>query len=114
MLNLCAFGRRCKRKDCFYDHPDGRDIDKDPTKGVCKWGAKCKRADCLYDHPEGREPVSGPDLRICFFCQSAGHIAGDCPSNPESWAYDPNREREKQLAATPANGAAPAASPLPA
>eukprot|EP00435_Cladocopium_sp_Y103_P074954 s32_g52.t1 len=35
-LNPCAFGRRCKRQGCFYDHPDGRLIDDDPTKGMCK------------------------------------------------------------------------------
>lgn len=119
MLNLCAFGRRCKRADCFYDHPEGRELDNDPTKGNCRWGKRCKRADCLYMHPEGREPVSGPDLRICFHCHSAGHIASDCPANSDSWAFDANRESEKALAdssapPTAADAAALSASAPPA
>lgn len=86
--NPCAFGRRCKRKGCFYDHPEGRIIDDNPEKGMCKFGIRCSRPDCLYDHPEGRAPLSGPDPRICFFCHDPGHIAGDCPRNPESWAFN--------------------------
>mmetsp|Transcript_86502 Transcript_86502/g.253188 ORF Transcript_86502/g.253188 Transcript_86502/m.253188 type:complete len:383 (+) Transcript_86502:99-1247(+) len=92
-LNPCAFGRRCKRKGCFYDHPEGRVIDDDPTKGMCKYGARCSRPDCLYDHPEGRTPLSGPDPRICYFCHDPGHIASDCPRNPESWNYSRQVER---------------------
>lgn len=88
-LNPCAFGTRCKRKGCFYDHPEGRLIDLDPTKGMCKFGARCTRPDCLYDHPPERAPVAGADSRICFFCHGSGHIAGDCPANPESWNYKP-------------------------
>lgn len=88
--NPCAFGRRCKRKGCFYDHPEGRIIDDNPEKGMCKFGIRCSRPDCLYDHPEGRAPLSGPDPRICYFCHDPGHIATDCPRNPESWNY--NRE----------------------
>uniref|UniRef100_A0A7S1A4Z8 CCHC-type domain-containing protein n=1 Tax=Noctiluca scintillans TaxID=2966 RepID=A0A7S1A4Z8_NOCSC len=120
-LNLCAFGRRCKRKNCFYDHPDGREIDDDPSKGACKFGKKCRNPDCLYDHPEGRDPVAGTDLRVCYFCHDAGHLATDCPQNPESWAYSVDRERERRLAnsETPAltNGPVPvvlgATSPAP-
>lgn len=93
-LNPCAFGRRCKRKGCFYDHPEGRVIDDDPMKGMCKFGARCSRPDCLYDHPEGRAPVAG-DARICYFCHDSGHIATDCPRNPESWNF--NREAERRL-----------------
>eukprot|EP00439_Symbiodinium_sp_Y106_P023602 s253_g2.t2 len=48
-LNPCAFGRRCKRQGCFYDHPEGRLIDDDPTKGMCKFGIHCvvEEADCV-------------------------------------------------------------------
>lgn len=97
-LNPCAFGRRCKRKGCFYDHPEGRVIDDDPTKGMCKFGIRCSRPDCLYDHPEGRTPLTGPDPRICYFCHDTGHIAGDCPRNPESWNYNREAERERRSA----------------
>merc|ERR1719277_1310436 len=93
--NPCAFGRRCKRKGCFYDHPEGRIIDDNPEKGMCKFGTRCSRPDCLYDHPEGRTPMAGPDPRICYFCHDCGHIAGDCPRNPESWNY--NREVQCQV-----------------
>lgn len=86
-LNPCAFGRRCKRQGCFYDHPDGRLIDADPTKGMCKFGVQCARADCLYSHPEGRAAV-GLEPKVCFFCHQDGHIATECPRNPESWCYD--------------------------
>jgi len=97
-LNPCAFGRRCKRKGCFYDHPEGRVIDDDPTKGMCKYGVRCSRPDCLYDHPEGRTPLAGPDPRICYFCHDPGHIASDCPRNPESWNYNREAERERRNA----------------
>lgn len=90
-LNPCAFGVRCKRKGCFYDHPEGRLIDLDPTKGMCKFGARCTRPDCLYDHPPDRAPVAGADTRVCFFCHGMGHIAGDCPLNPESYNYKPQQ-----------------------
>jgi len=100
VLNVCAFGRRCKRKNCFYDHPEGREMDMDPTKGMCKWGERCRRPDCLYDHPPGREPISGPELRICYFCHGPGHVAGECVRNPDSWAYNPEAaERERRLVA---------------
>mmetsp|Transcript_86838 Transcript_86838/g.230745 ORF Transcript_86838/g.230745 Transcript_86838/m.230745 type:complete len:381 (-) Transcript_86838:78-1220(-) len=98
-LNPCAFGRRCKRKGCFYDHPEGRVIDDDPAKGMCKFGTRCSRPDCLYDHPEGRTPISGADPRICYFCHESGHIASDCPRNPESWNY--NREAVGRVIAQP-------------
>lgn len=100
-LNPCAFGRRCKRKGCFYDHPEGRVIDDDPTKGMCKFGKRCSRPDCLYDHPEGRTPLTGPDPRICYFCHDPGHIASDCPRNPESWNFNRETERERRLVAQP-------------
>merc|ERR1719277_1266764 len=93
--NPCAFGRRCKRKGCFYDHPEGRLIDDKPEMGMCKYGIRCSRPDCLYDHPEGRAPLAGPDPRICYFCHDPGHIATDCPRNPESWNY--NREVQCQV-----------------
>ncbi|CAJ1431935.1 unnamed protein product [Effrenium voratum] len=86
-LNPCAFGRRCKRQGCFYDHPEGRMIDDDPTKGQCKFGIQCARADCLYSHPDGRAAV-GMEPKVCFFCRQDGHIATECPRNPESWCYD--------------------------
>jgi len=85
--NPCAFGRRCKRKGCFYDHPEGRDVDENPDKGMCKFGIRCSRPDCLYDHPDGRESAGSTDPRICFFCHDPGHIATDCPRNPESWNF---------------------------
>lgn len=87
-INPCAFGRRCKRQGCFYDHPEGRFIDDDPTKGQCKFGVQCARADCLYSHPEGRVAIAGCEPKVCFFCQGDGHIATECPRNPESWCYD--------------------------
>lgn len=99
-LNPCAFGRRCKRKGCFYDHPEGRLIDDDPTKGMCKFLARCSRPDCLYDHPEGRVALAGPDPRICYFCHDSGHIATDCPRNSESWNFNREADREKQMAPT--------------
>lgn len=100
-LNPCAFGRRCKRKGCFYDHPEGRVIDDDPTKGMCKFGKRCSRPDCLYDHPEGRTPLTGPDPRICYFCHDPGHIASDCPRNPESWNYNREAERDRRTVVQP-------------
>lgn len=96
-LNLCSFGRRCKRKKCFYDHPEGREIDEDSSKGMCRFGKKCVRAECIYDHPEGREPVSSGPTRVCFFCHESGHIAGDCPRNPDSWAYNRVEDKQRRL-----------------
>lgn len=104
-LNPCAFGIRCKRKGCFYDHPEGRLIDQNPTQGMCKYGARCSRADCLYDHPPDRVPIAGPDPRICFFCHDTGHVAGDCPRNPDSWNYKPHGDNQpKAITAGPAEG----------
>eukprot|EP00747_Dinoflagellata_sp_TGD_P168334 gnl/TRDRNA2_/TRDRNA2_194496_c0_seq1.p1 gnl/TRDRNA2_/TRDRNA2_194496_c0~~gnl/TRDRNA2_/TRDRNA2_194496_c0_seq1.p1 ORF type:complete len:482 (+),score=91.14 gnl/TRDRNA2_/TRDRNA2_194496_c0_seq1:175-1446(+) len=105
-INPCGFGVRCKRKDCFYDHPDGRNMDSNPEIGMCKFGAKCKRADCLYDHPADREPVATVDNRICYFCHDTGHIATDCPRNPDCWAFQPaltNGEKKLAIEAGPAN-----------
>lgn len=87
-INPCAFGKRCKRQGCFYDHPEGRFIDEDPTKGMCKFGVQCARADCLYSHPEGRVAIAGLEPKVCYFCHGDGHIATECPRNPESWCYD--------------------------
>lgn len=98
-LNPCAFGRRCKRMNCFYDHPDGRDIDEDPTKGMCRLAEKCKRPDCLYAHPANRE-LAVADVRVCFFCHEGGHIAPECPNNPESWCF--RQEGARQVPALPA------------
>jgi hypothetical protein len=100
-LNVCAFGRRCKRKNCFYDHPDGREIDTDATKAMCKWGDKCRRPDCLYDHPPTRDAILGPDFRICYFCHEAGHITQDCPKNPDSWAFKADGKDPNQKAVLP-------------
>lgn len=99
-LNPCAFGRRCKRQGCFYDHPEGRNIDEDPTRGMCKWAARCSRTDCLYAHPEGRAIPGGADLKACYFCHDGGHIATDCPRNPESWNF--SREAERRAGVLPA------------
>merc|ERR1712136_592102 len=92
----CRFGRVCRRRDCMNAHPDGREIDT--QLNLCAFGRRCKRKNCFYDHPDGREPVAGTDLRVCYFCHDAGHLATDCPQNPESWAYSVDRERERRLA----------------
>jgi len=102
-MNPCAFGRRCKRHNCFYDHPEGRMIDDDPTRGVCKLGKRCKRPDCLYTHPEGRDVPTG-SVQLCFFCHEMGHIAQECPRNPNSWAFNRGADRERQLMAAITSG----------
>ena len=52
--NPSTFGRRCTRRDCFYDHTEGRRIDDNPETGMCKYSVRCNRPDCLYAHPEDR------------------------------------------------------------
>jgi len=59
-------------------HPQGREVDDDPSKGMCRQGLACKRADCLYSHPEGRV-VEGQESRACHICGIAGHLMKDCP-----------------------------------
>lgn len=49
----CRFGASCKRKGCWYVHPDRTTIaDK---IGTCRFGQKCSRKDCWYEHPDGRD-----------------------------------------------------------
>jgi hypothetical protein len=102
-MNICAFGKKCKRHNCFYDHPEGRFIDNDPTSGICKLGKRCKRPDCLYTHPEGRDIPTG-SVQMCFFCHEMGHIAQECPRNPNSWAFNRVADRERQLMSAIADG----------
>ena len=85
--NPSAFGRRCKRRDCFYDHPEGRRIDDNPEKGMCKYSVRCNRPDCLYDHPEGRTTLRSTEFGCCYFCHDPGHIATDRPRNPDRWKF---------------------------
>eukprot|EP00928_Gymnodinium_smaydae_P013483 TRINITY_DN14915_c0_g1_i1.p1 TRINITY_DN14915_c0_g1~~TRINITY_DN14915_c0_g1_i1.p1 ORF type:complete len:643 (-),score=91.24 TRINITY_DN14915_c0_g1_i1:152-2080(-) len=50
----CAFGRDCKRPECWHTHPQGRKIDENTNLQVCKYGEKCTRKDCFYKHHQPR------------------------------------------------------------
>jgi hypothetical protein len=47
----CRYGRNCKRQECYFNHPNGREIDLPKN---CMHGWKCKRKNCNYYHPKGR------------------------------------------------------------
>eukprot|EP00928_Gymnodinium_smaydae_P073101 TRINITY_DN5634_c0_g1_i1.p1 TRINITY_DN5634_c0_g1~~TRINITY_DN5634_c0_g1_i1.p1 ORF type:complete len:694 (+),score=156.51 TRINITY_DN5634_c0_g1_i1:83-2164(+) len=49
--DTCTFGRNCKRRDCWHDHPEGRLIDENPSLVMCRFGLACSRPDCFYLHP---------------------------------------------------------------
>ena len=49
-VTVCNFGRMCKRKECFHQHPQGRVIDDDPSASLCRFGSKCSRLNCFYEH----------------------------------------------------------------
>eukprot|EP00930_Biecheleria_cincta_P058604 TRINITY_DN44413_c0_g1_i1.p1 TRINITY_DN44413_c0_g1~~TRINITY_DN44413_c0_g1_i1.p1 ORF type:complete len:607 (-),score=94.57 TRINITY_DN44413_c0_g1_i1:283-2103(-) len=51
----CAFGFNCKRPDCWYAHPAGREIGNSTEAVYCRFGVRCTRPNCFYTHPEGRE-----------------------------------------------------------
>lgn len=72
---LCRYARGCKQFKCAYAHPDGREVDEDPTKGMCKWGNACKRQGCFFAHPDGRQRTEG-----CYFCREVGHKQHECPN----------------------------------
>jgi len=46
----CSHGRMCKRRGCWHHHPQGREIDDNPSSSLCKFGDKCSRVDCFYVH----------------------------------------------------------------
>jgi hypothetical protein len=50
----CRYGLRCKRPDCWHDHPQGRYIDSSPALAICRLGSACDRAGCFYSHPQGQ------------------------------------------------------------
>lgn len=47
----CRYGRNCKRQDCYFNHPNGREIDLPKN---CMYGWKCRKKNCNYFHPKGR------------------------------------------------------------
>ena len=55
---ICKFNIKCKRKDCWFNHPNGRRIDKNVKNNdikICRYGRKCNRTDCWFNHPDGRK-----------------------------------------------------------
>ena len=75
--NPSTFGRRCTRRDCFYDHTEGRRIDDNPEKGMCKYSVRCNRPDCLYDHPEGRTTLRSTEFGCCYADSSPSRMSID-------------------------------------
>jgi hypothetical protein len=51
---LCRFGFRCKRPNCWHEHPQGRYIDSNLQLAACRLGEACRKPDCFYGHPPGR------------------------------------------------------------
>lgn len=57
---VCKFGFSCRRVNCWFQHPQGRQIDTAPGLAVCRHGVDCPNPNCFFHHPEGRhiDPVS--------------------------------------------------------
>lgn len=54
----CKYGFNCTRLDCFYDHPQGRNIDSltagnaSQHSGIaCRYGSRCTKPNCPFLHP---------------------------------------------------------------
>lgn len=50
-ITTCRYDRNCKRQDCYFNHPNGREIDLPKN---CMYGWKCRRKNCNYYHPKGK------------------------------------------------------------
>ena len=57
---ICRYGRRCWHTLCENMHPDGREIQDDPSKCICLGGNACRRPRCDLIHPGGREIDKAP------------------------------------------------------
>ncbi|CAK0800807.1 unnamed protein product [Prorocentrum cordatum] len=51
---ICTFGFACRRIDCWWVHPQGRQIDANPGLSVCRYGVDCPNKRCFFFHPDGR------------------------------------------------------------
>lgn len=81
---ICSFGYNCKRPDCWYVHPAGREIGNSTEAVYCKFGVKCTRPNCFYTHPAGRE--CEPDKLEIYLDEL------EMPNRPAVWASSEERE----------------------
>ncbi|CAE6469249.1 unnamed protein product [Rhizoctonia solani] len=75
---VCKYGSRCTREQCWYNHPDPTPAgtstpgslnptqaqpDERPTKRnkECKFGVDCTRKECWFEHPPGWSPPDYAD-----------------------------------------------------
>lgn len=63
-VTVCRFGVSCARAGCWFQHPQGRVVDADPSKGLCRYGADCQMFNCFRVHPDSRKVSPPKDVSI--------------------------------------------------
>eukprot|EP00933_Yihiella_yeosuensis_P053954 TRINITY_DN5227_c0_g1_i2.p1 TRINITY_DN5227_c0_g1~~TRINITY_DN5227_c0_g1_i2.p1 ORF type:complete len:341 (-),score=57.44 TRINITY_DN5227_c0_g1_i2:465-1487(-) len=60
---ICRYGRTCVHSTCRNTHPDGREIEDDPSKCMCPMGEACRDDLCFLLHPPGGREID-KDIHI--------------------------------------------------
>ena len=65
-MTECRFGFLCKRRDCHFQHPHGRNIDITPSQTMCRFGTTQQGCQFLHEHSR-MNPGSETSQTDCKF-----------------------------------------------